>query len=69
MQEFDFPLEEHTVLGCAWAGHGMGTEQLCWGKPAVIIQMSEQGLEHYSQCSETTDGVISASGTQYMPAS
>lgn len=39
------------LLGCAWAGegHAVGTEELCCGKPAVIIQMSEQGLEHDSQ--------------------
>lgn len=51
----------------------MGTEELCCGKPGVIIHMSEQDLTHYSQCerqcSETTDFVISASGTKYMPAS
>lgn len=38
------------LLGCAWAGDGpaVGTAELCCGKPGVIIQMSEQGLEHYS---------------------
>lgn len=65
--------KKSALLGCAGEGHGMGTEELCCGKPGVIIQMSEQGLEHYSQyerqCSERTDCVISASGTEYMPAS